>query len=118
MFVAHVKQAREGCDYTIACGETLWELEATTRVGAIEELRERILGEWLPEYGEYEGGCWDEWGEGDLGKVELIEVAKRELLPVETWYSKAKEAAKQEKVKATQQAERREYERLKGKYEN
>lgn len=118
MFLAYVKQAREGCDYTIACGETLWELEAATRSEAIDELKRMVLGEWVPEDGEYEGGCWDEWGEGDLGKVELIEVERRELLPIEIWYSKAKGKIEQGKVDVTQQAERMEYKRLKAKYDS
>lgn len=40
MFKVFIKQEGEGCDYTIACGETVIELKATTLWEAIKEFQD------------------------------------------------------------------------------
>jgi len=60
LFIAHVKQSGEGCDYTIACGETVWKIDAPDKNTAIKRVRRKVIGEYLPEYNIYEDGYWDE----------------------------------------------------------
>ena len=88
MFIAYVKQTGEGCDYTIDCGKTLWKLEARTRSEALEELKRKVIGKWLPEYKEYEGGCW---GDSELACLTLFEIVDEEEIPLKQWYSDAKD---------------------------
>lgn len=118
MFIAYVRQVGEGCDYTIGCAQALWRLKASTRDEAIDELKQMVYGEWLPEYGEYEGGCWDERGEGDLSKVELFEVISSEQMPIELWYAEGQEQIERGKIEVERQEEIAEYNRLKTKYDS
>jgi len=44
MFIAHVKECGEGCDYTIGCGHRLITLLANTKEEAIAELKKIYNG--------------------------------------------------------------------------
>lgn len=114
MFIAYVKQKGEGCDYTIACGETLWYLRAKTREEAIEELKNRAIGKMgLPEC-EY---CDGYWSDNTLASIMLFEVSSEMLIPIDTWYANALEHAEAAKAEIKEEAERNELERLKEKYD-
>lgn len=112
-FIAYVEQAAEGCDYTIGCGRTLWRLEATSKAEAVEELREEVLGEWRQEIGDFQGG---HWFESTLAELRLFEIVDEKAIPLDKWYTEARElisnAAKQSKEKE----EKEQWERLKRKY--
>lgn len=41
-FKLYLKQAGEGCDYTIGCGSKMIDLEATTKEQAIKEAKDEI----------------------------------------------------------------------------
>ena len=114
MFIAHVKQ-NGGCDYTIACGETIWRLEANTREAAIEELKEPIIGKMeLPDC-EYSEGCW---AEQRLNNATLFEISGETIVPVEKWYTEALKRAEETRNNLEEKDEREEFERLKKKYGN
>jgi len=109
MFIAYVKQAGEGCDYTIACGETIWKLFAETREDAIVELRHKVLGDFVPDYG------WED-SYDDLSHVTLFEVLHTEEMPLEQWYGYMKEVEEENKRKQEELKEFQEYKRLQEKY--
>jgi len=113
-FIAYVKQEMQGCDYTIACGQTIWKLKSTSKEDAIEELRKMIIGEYVPGDG-YEEGYW---GESKLSEVILFEVKEELPIDVNQWYREALKFKNDEENKAKNDDERKEYERLKSKYGN
>ena len=114
MFIAYVKQAGYGCDYTIDCGNTLWKLNADSKEEAVEELKKKIIGELDTQHGAYYEGFWDEL---KLMSVELFEVADYEDLDVGLWYKEAEAKAKSIKDSLRKSKEKAEYERLKAKFE-
>ena len=114
MFIAHLIQAGEGCDYTIACGESLIKLKAKTEEGAIQELKNKIIGTWDQEEGDYEEGYHDD---SELEKVTLYEVSNEITIPVEEWYEEAEKYKKEAEDKMENEAEKAEYERLKAKFD-
>lgn len=100
VFYAYVRQG-EGCDYTIACGETLWPLDAKSKEAAIEKLKACILT--------YRRG-------NEIEAADLLEIANYESMPVDQWYTE-QETAEELEAKAKREAqERQEYERLKEKF--
>ncbi len=111
VFVAHALQQGEGCGWTIGCGQILWKLKATTKTEAVEELKCRVLGEWLPEDGEYEGGC------EELRKLTLFEVADKEEISLDKLYAEGADYIRQAEVRAKEEKDRADYERLKRKFD-
>jgi len=112
MFIAHVKQPG-GCDYTIACGETIWRLKARNKEDAIEELRHLILGEFDEEDGQY---CEGYWNEQELGSVVLFEVANETDIPITSWYKEAEGLVASRRVAKEESKTRAMFELLKAKY--
>ena len=112
MFIAYVKQSGDGCDYTIGCGQTQWELEAATRTEAIEELKLRVLGVWSPDPGYEEGR-----DEGYLKTVVLFDTISKEEMPLASWYSEARDRKTILETMKIEAAERAELERLEAKFE-
>lgn len=99
MFYAHLKQDG-GCDYTIACGEKLVELDAVTWEQAEAELR-AWLGEHQSHY---------------LDSAELLHVSSARDFDMPAYY---RELAVQEAAEKRQQeeaGERAEFERLQKKF--
>lgn len=113
MFVAFVKQLHDGCDRSIACGETLWRLKAKTRNEALVELQQEIIGEWNEEYGEYENGYW---GEDLLGDVILFEIIQEEKIRFLSFYVAAEIRGNKGKARIEDEMERVKYRELKRKY--
>ena len=113
MFIAHVKQAGGGCDYTIDCAKTMWRLKAETHENAIKELRELVIGRLDVDYGCYEGGFW---GETRLESVTLFEVSNESEVDIDKWYQGALATLDNAEAKAKEKEERAQLERLKEKY--
>ena len=114
-YIAHVVQEGESCDYMISCGETVWELEAENENAALIELKQRIIGVWDAAFNVYEDGYWNE---DELERVTLFEVNKEISLPIKEWYRAARKYEKNQIAAKTQEdKERKEYERLKAKFE-
>ncbi len=111
MYIAYLVEEGEGCDYTIACGETVLKLKATTRDEAIKELRQEIIGEWNGD--EYEGGYGPDQR---LEHVEFFEVVDKELMPISVWYSDADAFRKKQANGMAEESEKAEYDRLKIKF--
>ena len=110
MFMAYVKQ-NGGCDYTIACGETIWRLKASTREAAIKELKDKIIGKMEMPDCKYFEGCWD------ISSATLFEFSGEEIIPVYKWYDEALKRVEEAKANLEEKDERAELERLKKKYE-
>lgn len=113
MFIAYVKEKGEGCDYTIACGETIWHLKAETYEDAMEELKNKIIGKMeLPECEYYEGY----WSDSTLDCITLFEISNETRIPVDTWYADALKHAESVRAEIKEEAERSELHRLEKKY--
>jgi hypothetical protein len=112
-YIAYVRQDIEGCDYTIGCAQTLWRLKAQTYDEALRELRDEIVGQFLPEYADYEEGYW---GEDKLKQVTLFGVEQEVEIPLELWYAEGKKRVEEYKIRINEEAERAEFERLREKY--
>ena len=104
-FVAYVKQAGEGCDYTIACGYELVYLKADNYSDAIVEIR-LMLG--------------DEGFQYLIQRLTLIEVAEDWNINVKKIYAEIAEAENKNKKKseAKRMKDYAEYQRLKNQFEN
>ena len=110
MFIAHVIQKGEGCDYTIGCGLALWKLESDTYKEAVKELRKIVIGKWNSE----EDGYREEF---ELEEVTLFEVINEEKMPIDKWYSEANAYEDEQLRMKYERKERAELERLKSKFE-
>ena len=101
-FIAYVKQYGEGCDYTIGCGQTLWELDAES----LEQARVEL---------EKEASDYND--ENALKSITLYEVSHSEDMPVQEWENREKLRVEEAKKRAEETAERIEFERLKKKFD-
>lgn len=101
-FIALVKQEGEGCDYTIACGQTWLYLDATTREAAIDELKRTIAESFA--------------GEHLLEKAILLSVEAEENMPVDLWYVELAQQKALDRQQAEERRERAEFERLRAKF--
>lgn len=104
MFVAHIKELGEGCDYTIGCGQILIRLKSKTTDEAINELKKKVVGE--DAY----------WGGQEFESIILLDVVKEVQIPINKWYSEEQENAVLSENKAKELAEKKEFERLKAKF--
>ena len=112
MFILHLDQSG-GCDYTIACGQLLTTLKATTKADALAESARIIVGEYNPEHNCFEDGYR---GERQLRTATLYEVASEERLDVITWYRESENLIKDAKERKKEAKEREEFERLRKKF--
>lgn len=113
-FIAYIDQTKYGCDYTIACGKTLWELEAETYDEAIAELRKEILGKYDKEQDIFDG---DDGSYPDLDEVLLFEISKQDQIPLSDWYEEKSIKKKAWKSKKEIRKRRKQYEALKMEFE-
>jgi hypothetical protein len=96
MYIALLKQKAPGCDYSIACGMKWVFLRADNEQDALAELHRIVIGFWDEEDGWYDDGlCWDDH---KLGKVILLDVARRIDIPVAEWYDAAKQREEQARL--------------------
>lgn len=102
-YKAYITQEGGGCDYTIACGETILNLEATT----LEEAQQEVLKEIKEDYS---------GDERRLEKVELYEIENIFALDIQAIYKHIDTEKLQAKQKQKEEKERQEFERLKTKF--
>ena len=105
-FIAYVNQTNNGCDYTIACGKTLWKLKAIGYKEALLELRRDIVPP-----------LEDDEGIRELESVTLYEVASEMSVPIEQWYSEREKEEANYKARRKEEKELMEYQRLSKKFE-
>ncbi len=107
-FVAYIKQAGDGCDYTIACGYKLVHLKSDNYDDAMLEIR-KLLGE---------DGQEDAYtGDIALESVRLIEVANSWKVDVAKIYGEIAAVEKTRKDEAKRLRDYNEYQRLKNQFE-
>jgi len=102
-YIAYIKQEGEGCDYTIACGETVIEIIADTLDNAWDKLLEQIEENYS--------------GERSLESCVLYEVSNTEYMNLDKVYKHIEAKELQALYKKELEAEHKEYERLKNKFE-
>jgi hypothetical protein len=126
-----VKQAQEGCDYSISCGETVYALNASTLDEAISKSYRIMFGVMDEEGNLEEAGIdhadWKDYEEPELNGLEwatLIDLtdAVNILASGRKWYKDEKEfriKSLDSKILADEEArELAELARLKAKWEN
>lgn len=112
MFVAHVTQEYEGGDNW---GDDVWKLNAQTKEDAIVELRQCIFGKGFPDDEDFKfNGFWED---SRLKSAVLYEVVSAENMPVKQWYDEAVHILNEIEKGLVREAECKEYERLKVKFE-
>lgn len=106
-----VEKQQAGCDYTIACGVNVRELEAETEAAARDEVISIM----------FEKGCTPRWRHRDCGPSEatLLHVARADDLSLLLDANAALllDANAQRTRAEREETERAEYERLKRKFE-
>ncbi|MBU9200045.1 hypothetical protein KTD31_01335 [Burkholderia multivorans] len=104
MYIAHLKQCGEGCDYAIACGETLVRLKASTWQDVPDEVRQLLERSYGPH------------SDHRLERCTVYEVVESLEVQVDACYAEIEEGARQA-AQAHKTAQRRaEYERLKREF--
>ena len=93
-----------GCDYTIGCGLKVVHLAASTWDEAVEETKKMILKNYDND-------------ERRLDTICLIESIRTASLPVYDWYSEKRDKERKQQKRAKEEHDRREFERLKKKFE-
>ncbi len=110
-YVALIRQAAEGCDYTIGCGLNWLMLKATTREAAIAKLHELIIGK--PDGDDYDGGYR---GDDTLSNVTLLDVSEIVIIPVEKWYAEAEIDVLRRQQQTLELQEKQLYKQLRAKW--
>lgn len=117
MFIAYVEQDKGcGCDYTIACGKVIIGLKSENKEDALKELKEKIVGKYNKKENYFIDGM--NYCEGGLDRVTLYEVSSSERMPLDKWIQEAKDILESFEEKETEEAERKEFERLNKKFGN
>ena len=93
-----VKQAGEGCDYTIGCGLAMWKLDAANHAEAVAEAR----------------ALYEESYENELASMKLV--TSSQDLPVHKWRGEVEQARAAAKAAKSEAAERAELERLQARF--
>lgn len=112
-FIAYLTGEGAGCDYTIDCNSTMIRLKSNNLSDAQDELANIILGDWIEEAQDYEGGYYSP----RISRATLFGVSIEKNIPVKDWYNETYERIKKAKEKAKEDEEIREYARLRAKYE-
>lgn len=97
--------AGEGCDHTISCNIATIKLEATNDEEVYNEIEDHLYGE-------------ESWGEGEIEKVEVIKGEYFLTIDTEEIRAKENEIALKERIKEQNKKDKKEYERLKKKFEH
>jgi len=97
-------QSGEGCDYTIACGHKMYDLDATTLGGAIQEAETLIAEEFSLD-------------ENRLEEAAILEVTNIVELNLKNLYMNLDTANKKKEDTLLESIERKKYEELKKKFE-
>ncbi|MEX3983812.1 hypothetical protein AB4Y45_33040 [Paraburkholderia sp. EG287A] len=104
MFLAHIKQDGEGCDYTLACGETTVKLKAATMADAQEEVRQMLTNTYTFK------------DERRLQTATIYEVSDTFTVPVDDWYAQIMLEANQAETERRTAARRAQFEKLKREF--
>lgn len=113
MYIAHMMQVAEGCEDSIACGESLIELKSTSYNDAIKELKKIIIGSWDADEEDFEDGYNEDQ---ELDEVVLFKVEQAEKIPIQSWYKEVKEFEKLKQEEKQEKKDREQYEKLKAKF--
>ena len=97
-------QAGEGCDYTIACGHKMYDLDATTLEDAKKEAETLIAEEFSLD-------------ENRLEEAAILEVTNIVELNLKNLYTNLDTANKKKEDTLLESIERKKYEELKKKFE-
>jgi len=111
-FLAWLQQNDDGCDYSIACGERVERITASSRDEAVEKLKRLIIGEWSNEILDFEDG----YRPGVIKLVALYQVGYEEIALISEWYEEAAERKEEARKDADRVKKRKEYERLKKEF--
>jgi hypothetical protein len=110
MFYAHVKQAGEGCDYTIGCGHKVVRLEAKTLLEAEREIMTN------DEEGEGYGSAYYLTGDAELESVTILEVTHVHKVPLSVYRDNLQRREAAEAAAKKEAADLVEFERLQKKF--
>lgn len=112
-FLAIFEQKGDGCDYTIGCGTRVIEFEASNIAEALHQVGR--LDDAAPDCSLGYFGA-EEGGEREMKRVRVVPVEACHQLDLIAIYAEQRRLAGQVKRDAQDEADRREYERLKQKY--
>lgn len=101
-FVAYLQQG-QGCDYTIGCGNLLWEVDMPSMETAVMEVVERIAE-----------SCSSP--ETRLQSCKVFQVIDEEDIDLKTLYNELNEQRRQREIVKIEEKEKQELERLSKKY--
>ncbi len=115
--VYFIQDTYDDCSYSIACGHLLYPLQAQTREEALDEIRQMAVG--TPQHHPRFNG---------IDEAFLFEALHPQQVPIDVWRKEKFEAERKARMKerkvyqkqeaaAKEAKERKEYERLKLKYE-
>ena len=104
-YIAHIMQAAEGCDYTIACGEKVINIEAGSMEETIENAKSIIRENYSSD-------------EHRLGFVQIYEITKSSILDLRTLYTEIDDGEEELKKQDQEAYEREQLRMLKEKYGN
>jgi hypothetical protein len=111
-FYVWKKQVGSGCDYTIGCGE---------RVNLVEAKNEKEIVSWMINNPDFEGSNrYGEFGFGtdfELSEVIIFPIESRYVVDVAELKRQCNEVKNAKELKAKEENERKEYERLRKKFE-
>ena len=102
-YKAFIRQAGEGCDYTIACGKTVIDLEANSIPEAMVKLYQAVKEDYSND-------------ERRLESAEIFEVNRIENIDMKEIYRQIDDAERLGQAKEEEETERKEFERLKAKF--
>lgn len=103
-FIAYLQQGM-GCDYTIGCGNLLWEIEAFD-----EEEAKALFKVMIAE------SCSSE--ERRLERFRIFQVADEDEIDLKAFYNELDERIKRKEIEKIEEKEKKELERLSKKYGN
>lgn len=102
-YKAYLVQDGEGCDYTIACGHLMIDLESNNMEDAVRELAEIIRSEYSHE-------------ETRLERAIVIEVTRTVNMSLYELYKEVQKEREEKRIKEKEAKELAELERLQKKY--
>ena len=102
-YKVYLKQAGEGCDYTIGCGQIVITIEAENIKDATIQLKEIIADEYNSM-------------ETKLEKVEIYEISQVGKFDINHFYEQLERMEELANNSSKEEAEKLEYERLKAKF--
>jgi hypothetical protein len=103
-YLAYLEQESEGCDYSIACGQTTWRFDADDNDQALRKLTLKVSDNY--------NHC-----EAMLGHIILYEINNEIQIDVKDIYDDINMSEQEKERLELESLERKELDRLKEKYE-